>query len=138
MTLEEAMADQAAWLNIWLPILMFGSFALPILLLIWKPSRIAGIVAIMAGLLSFFAISWMYEKLGFVKLLGLPHVLFYTPVVIYFATRLRSGLLPKYAAWIMSASLVIILISLAFDYTDVARYFLGERTPTAVPAGFEG
>ena len=117
---------------------MFGSFALPILLLIWKPSRIAGVVAIIAGLLSFFAITWMYEQLGYVKLLGLPHVLFYTPVVIYFISRLRSGLLPKYAAWIMSASLIIILISLAFDYTDVARYFLGERTPTAVPAGFEG
>ena len=138
MTLEEAMADQAAWLNIWLPILMLGSMILPVVLLIGKPSRIAGIVAIIAGLLSFFAISWMYEQLGYVKLLGLPHVLFYTPVVIYFISRLRSGQLPKYAAWIMFASLVIILISLAFDYTDVARYFLGERTPTAVPAGFEG
>jgi hypothetical protein len=138
MTLEEAMADQAAWLNIWLPILMFGSMLLPVALLIWKPSRIAGVAAIIAGLLSFFAISWMYEQLGYVKLLGLPHVLFYTPVVIYFISRLRSGLLPKCAAWIMSASLIIILISLAFDYADVARYFLGERTPTAVPAGFEG
>ncbi|SMX44394.1 hypothetical protein [Octadecabacter ascidiaceicola] len=138
MTLEEAMADQAAWLNIWLPILMFGSMILPVVLLIWKPSRLAGLAGIAAGLLSFAAISWMYEQLGYVKLLGLPHVLFYTPVVIYFISRLRSGLLPKYAVWIMSASLVIILISLAFDYTDVARYFLGERTPLAVPAGFEG
>jgi len=136
MTLEEAMAAQQGWLSIWLPILMFGSFALPLLLLIWKPSRIAGVLAIIAGLLSFFAITWMYEKLGYVKLLGLPHVLFYTPVVIYFISRLRSGSLPKFAAWTMSASLIIILISLAFDYTDVARYVLGERTPTAVPAGF--
>ena len=136
MTLEEAMADQAAWLNIWLPILMFGSFALPLALLIWKPSRTAGFATIIAGLLSFVAISWMYEQLGYVKLLGLPHVLFYTPLVIYFVSRLRSGALPKYARWVMTVSLVIILISLAFDYTDVARYFLGERTPLAIPAGF--
>ncbi len=138
MTLEEAMADQAAWLNIWLPILMVGSMGLPVVLLFWKPSRLAGVAGIVAGLLSFIAITWLYEKLGYVKLLGLPHVLFYTPVVIYFVSRLRSGLLPKYAAWVMSASLIIILISLAFDYTDVARYVLGERTPTAVPAGFAG
>lgn len=129
MTLEEAMATQPAWLNIWLPILMFGSFALPLLLLTWKPSRIAGILAILAGVISFFAITWLYNTLGYVKLLGLPHVVLYTPVVIYFFSRLRSGELPKYASWIMWASLGIILISLAFDYTDVARYILGERTP---------
>lgn len=138
MTLEEAMADQAAWLNIWVPILMFGSLIIPAILLIWKSSRIAGLAGIVAGLLSFVAISWMYEQLGYVKLLGLPHVLFYTPVVIYFIARLRSGELPKYARWLMSVSLVIILISLAFDYTDVARYLLGETTPLAVPAGFGG
>ena len=138
MTLEQAMADQPAWLNIWLPILMFGTFVLPLALLIWKPSRLAGLATIAAGLLSFVSISWMYEQLGYVKLLGLPHVILYTPVVIYFVARLRSGALPKYATWIMSISLIIIVISLAFDYTDVARYFLGERTPTAVPAGFTG
>ncbi len=136
MTLDEAMADQAAWLSIWLPILMFGSLAIPALLLIWKSSRLAGLAGIVATLLSFVTISWMYEQLGFVKLLGLPHVLFYTPVVIYFIARLRSGELPKYARWLMIASLLILLISLAFDYIDVARYLLGETTPLAVPAGF--
>ena len=138
MTLGDAMANQAAWLNVWLPILMFGSLILPLALLIWKSSRIAGLAAIAAGLLSFVAISWMYEQLGYVKLLGLPHVLFYTPVVIYFISRLRGGKLPKIARWLMMASLVIILISLAFDYTDVARYILGNRTPLAVPDGFSG
>ena len=101
MTLGDAMAKQTAWLNVWLPILMFGSFILPLAL-------------------------------------GLPHVLFYTPVVIYFISRLRGGELPKIARWLMMASLVIILISLAFDYTDVARYILGNRTPLAVPDGFAG
>ena len=30
--------------------------------------------------------------------------------------------------------LATILISLAFDYTDVLRYLIGERTPLAKPA----
>jgi hypothetical protein len=138
MTLGDEMANQAAWLDVWLPILMFGSFILPLALLVWKPSRIAGLAAIAAGLLSFVAISWMFEQLGYVKLLGLPHVLFYTPIIIYFISRLRSGELPKVARWMMMASLVIILISLAFDYTDVAPYILGNRTPLSVPDGFAG
>ena len=114
MTLEEAMAMQPEWLNYWLPVLMFGSFVLPLILLIWKPSRIAGLAAILAGLLSFVAITWMYDKMGFVKLLGLPHVILYTPVVIYFFSRLRSGELPRFARWVMLASMVILLISWVF------------------------
>ena len=53
MTLGDAMANQTAWLNVWLPILMFGSFILPLALLVWKSSRMAGLAAIAAGLLSF-------------------------------------------------------------------------------------
>jgi len=138
MALGDTMADQSAWLNVWIPILMFGSFILPLALLIWKSSRMARLAAIAAGLLSFVAITWMYEQLGFVKLLGLPHVLFYTPIVIYFISRLRSGELPKISRRLQMASLVIILISLAFDYIDAAHYILGNRTPLPVPDGFVG
>lgn len=69
--------------------------------------------------------SALYEIVGYVRLLGLSHVIWWTPLVIFLF--LRRGQFPngKTAAWLWillltnSASLVI-------DYVDVARYFMGD------------
>lgn len=50
-----------------------------------------------------------------------------TPLAVYLAMRLREGIvpaLPRIVIWIFLAS---ILVSLAFDYTDLLRWLLGER-----------
>ena len=131
MTLPEAIATQAPWIGLWLNVLMLGGFILPIILLFWRESRRAGIVTLVAGVVSAFAVDQMYNMGGYTKLLGLPHVLFYTPVVIVLWSALSAGnwsVWPKRIGW---AVLIIICISLVFDYLDVLRYWLGNRTPIA-------
>jgi integral membrane sensor domain MASE1 len=71
--------------------------------------------------------------MGYVKLLGLPHIFVWTPLAIYFVTLLRRPDVPVWPRRVIVVALGTILISLAFDYTDVARYLLGERTPLARP-----
>lgn len=134
MTLEEAIALQPQWLTYWLNWMLFGAFVLPIALLIWRQSRIAGIASIVSGIAGAFSTAWLYDKLGYVKLLGLPHIILWTPLVIYLILLLRRGGMPKWPRWIIIIVLITILISLVFDYTDALRYLMGERTPLASPA----
>ncbi len=131
MTLNEAVALQPSWIGIWLNIMMLGAFVAPILLLFWGQSRRLGIAALIAGVASAIAVTQMYNMAGYTKLLGFPHVLFYTPLAYVFWINLRDGRLvdwPRRIAWVV---LVTVLISLAFDYTDVLRYFFGNRDAIA-------
>lgn len=92
------------------------------------------IVAIAAGIVGAFSVSWMYDRMGYVKLLGLPHIILWTPFAVYLIRQIRRPDMPNWPRWIMTVVLATILVSLAFDYTDVARYLLGERTPLARPS----
>jgi hypothetical protein len=59
--------------------------------------------------------------------LGIVHVVLWTPLVVYLWGRAKNGeiTLPfRLVIWLFVATLVV---SLAFDYIDVARYLLGER-----------
>jgi riboflavin transporter FmnP len=134
MTLQEAIAQQPAWIGYWLKWLLFGAFILPLALLFWRQSRVAGIVAVAASLTGALGTNWLYNQMGYVKLLGLAHIIVWTPLAIYLVYQIRRADMPKWPRWIIGAVLVSILTSLAFDYTDALRYLLGERTPLAMPA----
>ena len=128
MTLNEAMAAHGPdWLGIWMPVLFGGAFILPLTLLIWKPTRLAAIVTVLASFLGALTTNMLYSKMGYVKLLGLPHIIFWTPIVIYLFTLLRKPAVGKIPTGIITVVSVVILISLAFDYTDVIKYLLGDR-----------
>lgn len=131
MTFNEAMALQPMWLQIWLNVLLVGAFVLPLSFLFWRQSRIAGVVTLAGALIAAFAIIWMYGQLGYVKLLGLPHVILWTPVAVYLWRQIRRADMPVWPRRLMSVSLVIIAISLVFDYVDLARWVLGEREAVA-------
>ena len=127
MTFEDAIALQPAWVGVWLNVLFFGAFILPLTLLIWRQTRLLAVVTVAASVLAGFGVYWLFGQLGYVKLLGLPHIVIWTPIVIYLLTVWRR---PDVALWPKRIILVvttIILISLAFDYVDVAKYFLGDR-----------
>lgn len=78
--------------------------------------------------ITFPAMIWLYSVVGYVRLLGIVHVVLWTPLAIYLWRRrthwrVRETLAGK---WIFLL-FVVILISLAFDYSDVIRYWLGDR-----------
>ncbi|MEL7430255.1 MAG: hypothetical protein AAFN43_09665 [Pseudomonadota bacterium] len=127
MTFEEALAAQPAWVNIWVTWLGFGAFILPLALLIWKETRFTAVVTVIASLIAAIGVMQMFERMGYVKLLGLPHIILWLPLSVYLWKQLSRPdvrLWPKRILWVV---LVTIGISLAFDIVDVARYALGER-----------
>jgi hypothetical protein len=73
------------------------------------------------------AMSMLYELTGYNRLLGLAHVLFWTPLVIYLYARLRNLVGPPlFEGWVRLL-LASLGVSLVIDYVDVLRYLLGDR-----------
>lgn len=69
----------------------------------------------------------MAEEFGYVRLLGLSHIVWWTPFVIYLFLR-RKELDPAtwFGRWAL-AVLVTNTLSLVVDYIDVIRYIAGDR-----------
>jgi hypothetical protein len=128
VTLSEAIALQPFWVRTWLNVLIFGIVVLPLSLLVWRQTRITSIVTIAASVLAGFGVSWLYDEFGYVKLLGLPHIILWTPLAYYLFTQIKRPDMPLWPRRILIAIVTVFLISLAFDYVDVLRYALGERS----------
>jgi len=134
MTLQEAIASQDAWIGIWTNVLLVCAIGLPLVLLIWEPSRVAGMVTALGTVVSGMAMNWLYGELGYVKLLGLPHIIIWVPVVWFLLAQARRTDMPAWPKRIMWVIITALCVSLVFDVVDVARYLLGARTATFLPA----
>ncbi len=84
----------------------------------------------LACLMLAFLIMWgIYVKKGFVRLLGLGHLVAWGPLMVWFSQALAGGSAEgAFKFWLIS---VIALngISMVIDLVDVVRYSLGERQP---------
>jgi hypothetical protein len=87
--------------QLWLNVFLFGAFILPFALFIWKQTRIAAVLTLLASGIASFSIFTMYDSLGMVRLLGLPHVILWTPLAIYLFTLSRKAGMPQIPVWIL-------------------------------------
>jgi hypothetical protein len=131
MTMQDALAQQPTWVQVWATWLIVGGFIAPLGLLFWRQTRLAGIAALVAGIAAAIGTQMLFDRLGYVKLLGLGHIVVWTPLLIYLIYLLRQDL-PTFARWLIYVTAATILISLAFDYTDVLRYLLGDHAVRAI------
>jgi hypothetical protein len=128
MTFGQAIDLLPLWVRVWLYIFVFGAGVLPVVLLFWRQSRKAAMVTLAADGAAAIAVSWLFGQLGYVKLLGLPHIIFWTPLVWFLWREVKRGDMPSWPRRILWMVLAVFVVSLAFDYVDVVRYVLGERT----------
>ncbi len=135
MTFDEAVAAHApAWVAIWMNIFLLGAIVLPLTLFLWKATRLTALFSVIASAVSVGGIMLLYQQLGYVKLLGLAHIVAWTPLAIYLWVKMRSPDVTRTPRIIMSAVFATIIVSLAFDYVDAFRYLAGDRTPLAIAA----
>jgi len=134
VTFEQHIADGPQWIQWWLTWLMIINLAALLFLMRWQDGRIRlghiEAFAIIAAIFSaFLLMMWLFENYGYVRLLGLGHIPFWTPLAIYLWIRLPHHPASSIFGVYLRLFLVTILISLAFDYTDVARYLAGDTAP---------
>ena len=75
-----------------------------------------------------FMIMWViYAQKGFVRLLGLGHLIAWTPQMVFYSQSVGSTA-GGFRYWITSV-LILNGICLLIDFVDVVRYSLGDRQP---------
>lgn len=96
-------------------------------LLFSKPTRRDSLLIVLSSVIIIIAMGWLFRQLGFVRLLGIVHLVVWTPLAIYFWKRLNDPAITAPFRQFIWVFLATISISLAFDTLDVIRYILGER-----------
>lgn len=91
-------------------------------------TRVEARWALLAMALAFPSMMALHAAVGMVRLLGIVHIVFWTPLAVYLwrrrgSWRVKDTLAGKWLALLFAT----ILVSLVFDYTDVVRYLLGDR-----------
>lgn len=131
MTLNEHIANGPAWVYAWVIWMGIINMAAVLFLIRLKDKKLrfghVEAVAILGVLIPMAAfMDWLFAQVGYVRLLGLPHILFWTPLAVYLWTRLnrhpRNSIFGIYLRVIFAT----IGISLVIDYIDVARYLIGD------------
>ena len=122
MTMMDHILNQALVLRLWVFWLMIVNTASLLFVFRHVPAR----WVLLAWAINMPLMNYLYETYGFVRLIGLSHVLVWTPVLIYLGRQWRSfDRRTLFGAWV-TVLIVTNGISLAFDYIDVVRYFAGD------------
>lgn len=81
--------------------------------------------AFFAWLINIVMILALYNLFGYTRILGLSHILAWTPLLIYLLAQRRPFVQENWAGRYLYWYISVVIVSLAFDYYDVARYLFG-------------
>lgn len=127
MSFEEALAQLPRWVQHWMNFIALVLALSTIAFLIVKTTRWLGAYMVVSTIALFLIMTWIYDQMGMVRLLGIVHIVFWTPLVVYLWRRLRSNPPQKYIALLMWLLLATLTVALVFDYYDVLRWLMGQR-----------
>ena len=123
MTMNEHMLSQPLWLVIWIAIMVgIHIAAVPFAFKDWRPR-----VMVIAMILNGIFMSALFSKFGYTRILGLSHVIFWTPVLIYLWKTRNHHPERVWTGRFIRLSMAVIFISLIVDYIDVIRYVMGDH-----------
>ena len=124
MSFMDYIAQEPLWLQAWIYWMMAVNLAA--LIFSWKRIEPRWVLAAFLG--SALLMNGLFALYGYEKILGLAHVIFWTPLLVYLFRRLPDiDRTVRFGQWVI-VLMVTNAVSLVLDYIDVVRYILGERT----------
>ncbi len=94
--------------------------------LFWRHREARVVIGVFLGNLVFMQL--LYTANGYNRLLGLSHVVWWTPLLVHLWRRgvplRRESVADRWLAALFATN----ALSLVIDYVDVVRYLLGDRT----------
>jgi len=132
-SLGEAIATEPLWLQAWVMSLV-AVHLVALAFVVTRRERGWRVryqpIAIVASFLFAGAfMGWLYDQVGYVRLLGLAHLIFWTPVYVWVWRSRAAEAATVYGRYLI-VYLAIAGISLAVDAVDVIRYLLGDGALT--------
>ncbi|WP_294609868.1 hypothetical protein [Roseovarius sp.] len=112
------------WVQIWVALVLVPTNSVSLAYLAEPTGPWVAVMAVGAMLLN--GVIMLIER-GFSKLMALPHVAIWTPLVLFVLwISANGGIAPGYRRYLMIL-LVVDLISLALDYADTWKWLRGDR-----------
>lgn len=112
------------WVQLWVALILVPVNAAS--LVFWGAPMGAWLAVMAIGAMLLNGVLMLFER-GFSKMMALPHVLIWTPLVLLTLWLLAKGdLAAGYARYLMFL-LAVDLFSLALDYADTVKWLKGER-----------
>ncbi len=113
------------WVQVWVfvilvPVNMFS-------VVYWAEPNGVWIAVLAIGAMALNGVIMLVER-GFSKAMALPHVVIWTPLVIWIGWMLVEGDVAAGFGLYLVVLLVVDLISLAFDFKDTKDWLAGERS----------
>ena len=118
------------WVQYWMDFLGIVIAVSAISFLFNKRLRMVGLYLIATTIIAVATMVWMHSQMGMVRLLGIVHVVFWTPLIIYLWRKLQTA--PEFSLYFKGIIWVLMITftaALIFDYYDVARWIIGQRAP---------
>lgn len=131
LTLNEAMATEPIWLQGWVMTLVVVNLVSLLFVVTRREGgglgiRTESVAIITAFLLAAALMGQIYEQVGYVRLLGLAHLVCWGPVWAWLLDRRRAiGTTSAFGKYI-HVYLTVAGASLAIDLLDVVRYAIGD------------
>ena len=119
----EQILNEPFWLKVWIFWMVFLNSASILFV-----RRAEGRWVLVAWLASLVMMNRLFDEFGYTRILGLAHVLCWSPLVVYLFRRRASfgeGAFGGWARWLAITNAA----SLAIDYVNLARWALGDRGP---------
>lgn len=115
------IAQEPLWLKSW----VFWMIFINSIAVFFAFTRNEAHWVLTAWLANLVTMPMLFDSVGYVRLLGLSHIIFWTPLVIYLWLRRRefSNTWTGHYLWVVMATNGA---SLVIDYIDVARYLTGD------------
>lgn len=132
--INDVLAQSVA-VQLWVFWMIAAIFVVPGLLLRYEASRREGQVILASSIVLAVLMLLWHSQVGYTRILALPHILIWTPLLVYLYSRRNRLASPSHVGWATTALVLTIVVSLAFDITDVIRYILGERASRVPVAG---
>jgi len=120
--MNDYVALQPLWLQIWLIALVGINFAAILFVLKdWRPR-----IIVLAFVLVALMMGPMFAKFGYTRILGLVHVIVWTPLMAYLWKTRNNYPAHIWTNRYVYVFMLIVGMSLVIDYVDVIRYLLGD------------
>ena len=129
--LDAALATEPLWLQAWVMLLVITHVTALLFVVRRRPEgglaiRPEPVAIVLSFLAAGVAMSWLYQQVGYVRLLGLPHLVFWGPVWAWVLHRRHDlGARTPFAIYVR-AYLLVAGTSLVIDLVDVIRYLAGD------------
>lgn len=126
MTLNDFILQEPIWLRSWLFWLMFINTASVIFAFTRKEAH----WVLTAWLANLLFMPMLFAEFGYTRILGLSHIVFWTPLLVYLWRRRAEIELRSVSGAYLWALFVSDGLSLVIDYIDLARYLAGDGALT--------